>query len=110
MSLHPLDWLAIAVYLAGMAAMGAYFARRNRDTEEYFVGGRRIPGWAIGLSMVGTAISSITFIALPADAYKTYWLRFLPYLFMPAAAASSSSSPSRNQTRPVPTLQQFPER
>ncbi|MCA9503849.1 MAG: sodium:solute symporter [Myxococcales bacterium] len=87
MSLHPLDWLAIAVYLAGMAAMGAYFARHNRDTEEYFVGGRRIPGWAIGLSMVGTAISSITFIALPADAYKTYWLRFLPYLFMPAAAA-----------------------
>lgn len=87
MTLHPIDWLCVALYLGGMAWMGLYFARRNRDTEEYFVGGRRFPGWAIGLSMVGTAISSITFLSLPADAYKTYWLRFLPYVFMPVAAA-----------------------
>ena len=87
MKLHPIDWICVALYLFGMAAMGLYFARRNTDTEEYFVGGRRFPGWAIGLSMVGTAISSITFLSLPADAYKTYWLRFLPYVFMPVAAA-----------------------
>ncbi|MBJ22992.1 MAG: sodium:solute symporter [bacterium] len=86
MKLHPIDWICVAVYLGGMALMGLYFARRNKDTEEYFVGGRRIPGWAIGLSMVGTAISSITFLTLPADSFKTYWLRFLPYAFMPAAA------------------------
>jgi SSS family solute:Na+ symporter len=36
--------------------------------------------------MVGTAISSITFLSLPADAYKTYWLRFMPYVAMPLAA------------------------
>jgi len=87
MKLHPIDWIFVALYLVGMAAMGLYFARRNTDTEEYFVGGRRFPGWAIGLSMVGTAISSITFLSLPADAFKTYWLRFLPYAFMPVAAA-----------------------
>jgi SSS family solute:Na+ symporter len=87
MKLHALDWIVVAAYMAGMAVMGLYFARRNTDTEEYFVGGRRFPGWAIGLSMVGTAISSITFLTLPADAYKTYWLRFLPYTFMPVAAA-----------------------
>ncbi len=86
MRLHPIDWVCVAIYLGGMAVMGLYFARRNTDTEEYFVGGRRIPGWAIGLSMVGTAISSITFLTLPADAFKTYWLRFLPYVFMPVAA------------------------
>jgi len=66
--------------------MGISFARKNQTTDEYFVGGRRFPGWAIGLSMVGTAISSITFLSLPADSFKTYWLRFLPYLFMPVAA------------------------
>lgn len=87
MRLHPLDWLCLGLYLAVMAAMGLAFARKNESTEEYFVGGRRFPGWAIGLSMVGTAISSITFLALPADAFKTYWLRFLPYAFMPLAAA-----------------------
>jgi len=87
MKLHVIDWICVALYLGGMAAMGLYFARRNKDTEEYFVGGRRIPGWAIGMSMVGTAISSITFLTLPADSFKTYWLRFLPYVFMPVAAA-----------------------
>jgi len=35
---------------------------------------------------VGTAISSITFISMPADSFKTYWLRFLPYVFVPVAA------------------------
>ena len=86
MTLHPLDWICVALYLGGMVAMGLYFGRRNQDTEEYFVGGRRFPGWTIGLSMVGTAISSISFLSLPADSYKTYWLRFLPYAFMPVAA------------------------
>ncbi len=87
MTLHWLDWLCVAGYLVGMIAMGLVFARRNDNTEEYFVGGRRFPGWAIGLSMVGTAVSSITFLSLPADSFKTYWLRFLPYAFMPVAAA-----------------------
>jgi len=71
--------------MAAMAGMALWFARKNTDTEEYFVGGRRFPGWAIGLSMVGTAISSVTFLSMPADAFKTYWLRFLPYVFVPVA-------------------------
>jgi len=85
-TLHWLDGALLLAYLAGMAAMGLYFARRNRDTEEYFVGSRRFSGLAIGLSMVGTAISSVTFISMPADSFKTYWLRFLPYVFVPVAA------------------------
>lgn len=85
-TLHWLDWLVIAAYLLAMLAMGAVFARKNVNTEEYFVGGRRFSGWVIGLSMVGTAISSITFLSLPADSFKTYWLRFLPYVFMPVSA------------------------
>lgn len=87
MRLHPIDWAFVVLYLLGMVVMGFYFGRKNTSTEEYFVGGRRFPGWAIGLSMVGTAISSITFLSLPADSYKTYWLRFMPYVAMPLAAA-----------------------
>ncbi len=86
MTLHWLDWGMIGLYAGGMLAMGIFFARRNRDTEEYFLGGRSFPGWAIGLSIVGTAISSITFLSMPADAYKTTWVRFLPYICMPLAA------------------------
>ena len=86
MHLHWLDQTILALYALAVLAMGFYFARRNRDTEEYFLGGRSFSGWVIGLSMVGTAISSITFLSMPADAFKTTWVRFLPYVCMPLAA------------------------
>ena len=89
MALHWLDIAVLCGYLLGVLGMGFYFARRNVDTEEYFVGGRRFGGFVIGLSMVGTAISSITFLSMPADSFKTYWLRFLPYAMVPAAALIS---------------------
>ncbi len=85
MQLHWLDAIIIFAYLAGMQAMGWYFSKRNTNTEEYFVGGRSFPGWLIGLSMVGASISSITFVAYPADAYKTAWLRYFPNLMLPLA-------------------------
>jgi len=84
-TLHPVDIAVLLGYLAAMAAMGLWFSRRNVSTEEYFVGGRSFKGWVIGLSMVGTSISSVTFLAYPADAFKTAWLRFLPNLAMPIA-------------------------
>ena len=86
MRLHWLDQTILALYGLAVLGMGVYFARRNRDTEEYFLGGRSFSGWVIGLSMVGTAISSITFLSMPADAFKTTWVRFLPYVCMPLAA------------------------
>jgi len=75
--------LVLVIYFVAMAAMGPYFARKNKTTENYFLGGRSFPGWLIGLSMFATSISSITFVAYPADAYKTAYLRFLPCLMLP---------------------------
>jgi solute:Na+ symporter, SSS family len=72
-------------YMGLILYMGYHFSKKNTSTEEYFVGGRSFPGWVIGLSLVGTSISSITFLAFPGDAYKTAWLRFLPNLMMPFA-------------------------
>lgn len=85
MKLDNLDIVTLLAYLMGMAAIGIYFSRKNTSTEEYFVGGRSISGWVIGLSLVGTSISSITFLAYPADAFKTGWLRYLPNLMLPLA-------------------------
>ena len=85
MTLSLLDWAVLLAYLAVVLLIGFYFARRNTSTEEYFVGGRRFRGWVIGLSLVGTSISSITFLAYPADAFKTGWLRYLPNLALPVA-------------------------
>lgn len=85
MTLALLDWAVLLAYLVVVMLIGLYFARRNTTTEEYFVGGRRFRGWVIGLSLVGTSISSITFLAYPADAFKTGWLRYLPNLALPLA-------------------------
>lgn len=86
MLLHWMDIAAMLFYLLGMLGMGVYFSKKNTNTEEYFVGGRSFSGWIIGLSLVGTSISSISFLAYPADAYKTAWLRYLPNLMLPIAA------------------------
>ena len=83
MNLSVLDVAVLLAYLAGVTAMGIYFARRNVSTEEYFVGGRSFKGWVVGLSLVGTSISSISFLAFPGDAYKTGYLRMLPNFMLP---------------------------
>lgn len=83
MTLHPIDLLVIVAYGVFTLAIGLRFAKRNRSTDRYFLGGRDFPGWAIGLSFIGSTISSITFIAYPADSFKTAWLRILPPLAFP---------------------------
>ena len=84
------DWLVIAAYFAGISWITWLVRRRGGTTEGYFLGGRSIPGWAVGFSIAGTAISSITFMALPADAYKTAWLRMLPNFVLPLGVLAGS--------------------
>ncbi|HTI51109.1 MAG TPA: hypothetical protein VL475_09160, partial [Planctomycetaceae bacterium] len=84
--LRVLDIAAILIYLAGMAGMGLYFARRNTSTEEYFVGNRSFRGWVVGLSMLGTTISSVTFLAFPGDAFGGDWRNLVSNLTLPLVA------------------------
>lgn len=84
-SIRGLDLVVLLVYLFGIAGAGFYFSFKNKTTEDYFLGGRNFPGWAIGLSLVGTSISSMTFLGYPGDAYKTAYLRLLITFTMPIA-------------------------
>jgi len=84
-TLSWIDQAIIVIYLLSMAGVGLFFARRNKSTDEYFTAGRSHGGLLLGLSLVGASISSVTFIALPADTFKTAWLRFLPNLALPVA-------------------------
>lgn len=68
-----LNWIVIALYFMVLAGIGFYFARRQKNTNDYFKGGGRIPWWAAGLSLFGTALSAITFMAIPAKAFSTDW-------------------------------------
>lgn len=89
-SIHIADWVVIAAYFAGTAWMTWLVRARSQTTEAYFLGGRAIPGWVVGFSIAGAAISSITFMALPADAYKTAWLRMLPNFVLPLGVLAGS--------------------
>lgn len=84
-SLRVVDLLVIALYFASMVGVGWWFARRVKTTESYFVGNRSYPGWVAGVSLFGAQISAITFVAYPADAFKTAWLRYLICLTLPVS-------------------------
>ncbi|MDR2675283.1 MAG: sodium/solute symporter [Opitutaceae bacterium] len=90
MKLHPLDIAVIAAYFSCMLGLGVLVSKKNRSAESYFLGKRDFPGWAIGISFIGAMVSSVTFIAIPADAFKTAWVRFLPNLAFPLVVLISA--------------------
>lgn len=71
-----LNYGVLVLYLSISLMIGLYFARKQKSTEDYFVGGGRIPWWASGLSVFGTLLSAITFMAIPAKAFVTDWSFF----------------------------------
>ena len=77
---QPLDYLFLTLYLASLVAMGIYISRKGTTTDDFFLAGRRIPWWAAGLSIYGTQLSSISFIAMPAKVYATDWVYMLVQL------------------------------
>ncbi|MBX3280066.1 MAG: Na+:solute symporter [Acidobacteria bacterium] len=61
MNLTGVDWAIIAAYFLMSVAIGLYFTRRaGSSTSEYFLGGRSIPWWLAGVSIVATTFSSDT--------------------------------------------------
>ncbi|MCM4166546.1 N-acetylneuraminate epimerase [Arenibacter antarcticus] len=72
-----LNYTVLALYLFTSLMIGVYFARKQKSTDDYFMGGGRIPWWASGLSVFGTLLSAITFMAIPAKAFVTDWSFFL---------------------------------
>jgi SSS family solute:Na+ symporter len=67
---RPLDLAIVFGYLAGVVAAGVFFARRQKTTAQYFLGGRHVPWWAISASIVATETSTITFISVPGLIYR----------------------------------------
>ncbi len=73
---QSLGWLNITIitlYFLVLVWIGWFFSRRQKNTNDYFRGGKRVPWWAVGMSIFGTALSAITFMAIPAKTYATDW-------------------------------------
>ncbi|MGK7346771.1 MAG: sodium:solute symporter [Candidatus Nitrospinota bacterium M3_3B_026] len=80
------DIAVLAVYTAGVTAFGLFFYRRAGSADGFTRAGGRLPGWVVGLSIFGTYLSSISFLALPGKAYSANWNAFAFSLSLPFAA------------------------
>lgn len=67
------NYIVLFGYLLAMMLVGVYFSKRQKTADDYFRGGGRIPGWAAGVSVFATTLSSITFMSIPAKAFTTDW-------------------------------------
>ena len=64
--MSTLDWWVIAGYLAGTLGLSAWFAQRQTTAADYYVGGHKLPWWALGISILATQSSANSFIGIPA--------------------------------------------
>lgn len=91
-----IDYSIIIVYLIGSVLFGVYIAGKQKNTKDYFLGGKRLSWWAVGFSIVASETSTLTFISIPGLAYKSnmFFLQlvfgyfigrlFVTFFFIPA--------------------------
>jgi len=64
--MSPLDLAIVVLSLVGLVVLAGWLARRQRDTADYYLGGGRLPAWALGLSLAANQVSAISLIGAPA--------------------------------------------
>jgi len=82
-TIHFIDYLIIGLVLALSLYFGLRFARRQTTTQAYFAADGRIPSWAIGMSLLATLISNVTFLAYPGTGYTSNWILLVQGLMVP---------------------------
>lgn len=75
-------WGVVGVYALMMVGMACIFIFKKKDENDYFRGGNRIPWYVAGMSIFATMLSSITFIAIPTQAYLQDWRYFVMAFFI----------------------------
>ena len=83
--LHGIDYLVTLLYLAGVLVTGWYFSRQQVHSEDYFVGGRQMPWFAVGLSIVATMLSTVTYLSAPGELIQHGLAMSIGWLAMPLA-------------------------
>jgi len=68
--LPAIDIAVVAAYFIATILLGAWFARRQRDTNTYFVGDRNVGTWLVLISIVATETSTVTFLSVPGLGFK----------------------------------------
>ena len=87
-----LDWIDYAIIIASLVvsvAIGAYFAKRQSSSSQYFVASGHIPSWAIAMSIFATLISSVTFLAYPGSGFGENWILLVQGIMAPIVILAS---------------------
>lgn len=76
----------LLLYVGTVVGFGCWFVRKSGTTSEFMAAGGALPGWAVGLSIFGTYLSSNTFLGVPGKAYGDNFNGFVFSLSLPIAA------------------------
>ena len=68
--LFTVDYTAVVLYFVVMLGLGYYFSKRQNSTEEYFMAGRGMPWFVVGLSMFATLLSTVSYLSTPGEIMK----------------------------------------
>src|SRR5688572_15977652 len=82
-SIHIIDYLIIGLFLLATLYFGFRFAKNQKTTKAFFIAHGKVPTWAIGLSLLSTLISSVTFLAYPGTGYSSNWILLVQGLMVP---------------------------
>ncbi|QJD94905.1 sodium:solute symporter [Mucilaginibacter robiniae] len=75
-----IDWIVLAVTLLTIILYGLWKSRGNKNIDQYLAGGRSLPWYNVGLSVMATQASAITFLSAPGQAYSD-GMRFVQFYF-----------------------------
>ena len=81
--LHAVDYCIILIVLGITLYLGFRFANQQTTTENYFLSKGNFPSWALGLSLLSTLISSVTFLGYPAQGFTSNWILLVQGLMVP---------------------------
>jgi len=81
--MSALDFSVVGVYLAAVFGIGLYCSRHQRTTEDFFLAGRNVPGWVVVFAIVGTMISSTSFIGHPGNVFARDMWNLPAFLMLP---------------------------
>ncbi len=71
------DHAIVIVYLLGMILLGAYLSRKQSDDDEYFLASRNMPWFAVGMSIIASLLSSLTYLSEPGEVWRSGLTQFL---------------------------------
>lgn len=81
-----LNYIVLIAYLGLMIAIGVYFTKKNKSTDDFFRGGKQVAWWAAGCSIFATMLSSLTYTGVPAKAFAQDWVYAVGNIMIPVVA------------------------